>query len=63
MLMKKKKLNLGTTLSYLDIFELEFRKFIVMFEISIFEFVKMQSFMLNKKKLNLRSTLLYFFIF
>ena len=37
-------------MSYLGTFEPKFEKTIVIFEISTFEFVKMQSFTLNRKK-------------
>ena len=37
-------------MSYLGTFEPKFEKTIVIFEISTFEFVKMQSFTLNQKK-------------
>ena len=40
-----------------------FRKAIVVFEISTLEFVQMQSFLQNRKTLNLGSTMLYFGIF
>ena len=54
---------MGQKLPYLGIFGLEFEKHIVIFEISTFEFIYMQSFMLNKKKLNLGPKLPFVGIF
>ena len=45
----EKTLNLGPKLHGLDNFKLELEKAIIIFEISTFKFVKMQSFMLKKK--------------
>ena len=50
-------------MSYFSIFGLEFEKTTVLFEISTFEFVKMQNFMLKGKKLNLGPKMSYFSIF
>ena len=48
---------------YLDTFRPRFEKAIVIFEISNFEFVKMQSFMLNKKnKFGTKITLCGYFL-
>ena len=52
---KGKNIKFGTerkilNLPYFGNFELEIEKSIVIFEISTFEFVKMQSFMLHEKK-------------
>ena len=44
-MLQKKNLNLGPKSSYLGDFLLVFEKNIVIIEISILEFVKMQSFM------------------
>ena len=43
--MLKKKISLGPKLSYLGIFQQEYEKNIVLFEINILEFVIMQKFM------------------
>ena len=42
-MLKKRKILFGTKLSYLDIYGLELEKGIAIFEISSFDFVKMQS--------------------
>ena len=51
--LRKKCLNLGPKMSYLGILGLEFWKTIVIFEISTFEFVKLQNFVKKQKCLNL----------
>ena len=48
---------------YFGSFRPQFEEAIVIFEISTFEFVKMQSFMLKEKKLNLEPRMLYLGIF
>ena len=52
-MLQKKNLNLGPKSSYLGDFLLVFEKNIVIIEISILEFVKMQSFMQNKNTFSL----------
>ena len=62
-MLKGKKLNLGPKMFYFSIFCLEFEKTTVLFEISTFEFVKMQCFMLKEEKTNLLQKIPYFVIF
>ena len=56
----KKTLSFRPKISFLDSFRPKFEKIIVIFEISTFKSIKMQSFMLNNKKKYLGPKLLYF---
>ena len=60
---KQKILKFGTKIHYLDTFRPEFGKTFVIFDISNFEFVKMQIFMLKGKNLSLGPKLPYLGVF
>ena len=59
---KRKSLNLRPRIPYLGIFRLKFVETIMTFEISTFEFVKMQSFMLKKISLGPNCLILVFWL-
>ena len=56
---KQKSLNLGPKMPYLRIFRLEFKNTIVIFEISVLEFVLLQSLVQKYKPLNLGPKMFY----
>ena len=60
---KIKILKFGTKIVLIGYFELEFQKTNVEFEISILEFINMQSFIQNQKTLNLGPKIHYLGVF
>ena len=60
---KTKKFEFGTKNDLLWYFQARFEKYIIIYEIKTFEFVKVQSFMKKNKKINLGPKMLYLGIF